>query len=176
MSSSRTYASLSAPSSRIAQRSPAFQFQRRWATNEAENEAPVSAVEPTEAEELESASSDALPAADSANATEAVADETFGETAPPVAETANATEATEESFPAAETGEKLAADSASSKPNVPHAAMFDKKATLYVGNLFFDVTETDIVKEFARFGTVSKCKIVRDSRGLSKGYICRSPA
>jgi RNA recognition motif-containing protein len=52
--------------------------------------------------------------------------------------------------------------------------LFDRKRTLYIGNLFFDVTENDLVKEFARFGTVTKVKIVRDSRGLSKGLVLQS--
>ncbi|KAJ9615702.1 hypothetical protein H2200_001778 [Cladophialophora chaetospira] len=166
-----SYTSLSAPSSRIAQRSPAFQLQRRWATTEAVEKPPVSAVEPTNAEELENASqTGAEPAADTQGNVTALGDSAADDT--PIAETANATEATDEALPAAETGEKIMAESAGAAPqsNVDHAGMFDKKATLYVGNLFFDVTETDIVKEFARFGTVSRCKIVRDSRGLSKGF------
>jgi nucleolin len=93
------------------------------------------------------------------------------DSAPAVAETANATEATEEALPAAETGEKLAPSSDAPPPSgaAGEASMFDRKPTLYIGNLFFDVTETDLIKEFARFGTVDKCKIVRDARGLSKG-------
>lgn len=97
--------------------------------------------------------------------------------APPIAEPANATEATEEALPAAETNERFAAETDSpgytmntgaSRTTADH--LFDRKRTLYIGNLFFDVTETDLVKEFARFGSVTKCKIVRDSRGLSKGF------
>ena len=45
------------------------------------------------------------------------------------------------------------------------------KPTIYIGNLFFDVTENDLVKELARFGTIVKCRLMRDSRGLSKGYV-----
>ena len=96
-----------------------------------------------------------------------------------VAETANATEATDEALPAAEIGEEmrvrrlptLSQASQSGGGVGGQSPMFDAKPTIYVGNLFFDVTETDLVKEFARFGTVSRCKVVRDSRGLSKGYV-----
>jgi nucleolin len=45
------------------------------------------------------------------------------------------------------------------------------KPTIYIGNLFFDVTENDLVKELARFGTITNCRLMRDSRGLSKGYV-----
>ncbi|EXJ88301.1 hypothetical protein A1O1_05231 [Capronia coronata CBS 617.96] len=96
------------------------------------------------------------------------------DSAPAIAETANATEATEETLPAAEINESLAA---ASSPNQSASGapagwngLFERKPTLYIGNLFFDVTETDLVKEFARFGTVTRCKIVRDTRGLSKGF------
>ncbi len=125
-------------------------------------------VEPRREEEIENAAqSEAAPAE-------------------PIVESANATEATEESLRAAETNEKILAEAepapvaaetahateARDTGDVPtntSAPLFDPKPTLYIGNLFFDVTETDIVKEFARFGTVTHCRIVRDSRGLSKG-------
>lgn len=45
----------------------------------------------------------------------------------------------------------------------------EPKPTIYIGNLFFDVTENDLVKELSRFGTILKCRLMRDSRGLSKG-------
>jgi nucleolin len=42
---------------------------------------------------------------------------------------------------------------------------------LYVGNLFFDVTEEDLKREFSRFGHVEKVTMIYDGRGLSKGYV-----
>jgi nucleolin len=50
-----------------------------------------------------------------------------------------------------------------------NGALVEPKSTIYVGNLFFDVTENDLVKELSRFGTITKCRLIRDSRGLSKG-------
>jgi len=41
---------------------------------------------------------------------------------------------------------------------------------LYIGNLFFDVTEEDLKREFSKFGTVASVKIISDARGLSKGF------
>lgn len=41
--------------------------------------------------------------------------------------------------------------------------------TLYIGNLYFDVTEEDLRRELERFGTVMSVKIIYDGRGLSKG-------
>ena len=41
--------------------------------------------------------------------------------------------------------------------------------TVYVGNLFFDVREDDLRREFESCGTIESAKVVMDSRGLSKG-------
>lgn len=43
------------------------------------------------------------------------------------------------------------------------------KPTIHVGNLFFDVTENDLAKEFSRFGEIQNTRLIRDARGLSKG-------
>ncbi|KAL9114003.1 MAG: hypothetical protein Q9187_007527, partial [Circinaria calcarea] len=42
--------------------------------------------------------------------------------------------------------------------------------TVYVGNLFFDVSEDSIRQAMQRFGTVNNVKIIYDGRGLSKGF------
>ncbi|CRL24752.1 Nucleotide-binding, alpha-beta plait [Penicillium camemberti] len=44
------------------------------------------------------------------------------------------------------------------------------KTTVYVGNLFFDVTAEDLRKQFEKFGAVENVMIVHDARGLSKGF------
>lgn len=41
--------------------------------------------------------------------------------------------------------------------------------TLYVGNLFFDVGEKDVQREFEKAGEVVSVRIIKDGRGLSKG-------
>ena len=43
--------------------------------------------------------------------------------------------------------------------------------SVYVGNLFFDVTEGDLKREFQQFGTIESVKLIYDGRGLSKGYV-----
>ena len=45
----------------------------------------------------------------------------------------------------------------------------DPSNALYIGNLYFDVTEDDLRREMERFGTVQSIKIIYDGRGLSKG-------
>jgi nucleolin len=41
--------------------------------------------------------------------------------------------------------------------------------TLYVGNLFFEVSEEALERHFASYGTIKKTRIIYDHRGLSKG-------
>ena len=41
--------------------------------------------------------------------------------------------------------------------------------TLYIGNLFFEVTSEQLQKVFSRFGEVASVKIVYDNRGMSRG-------
>ncbi|KAF2836523.1 RNI-like protein [Patellaria atrata CBS 101060] len=42
--------------------------------------------------------------------------------------------------------------------------------TLYVGNLFFEVTADTLKREFGQFGPIKYTKIIYDPRGLSKGF------
>ena len=51
----------------------------------------------------------------------------------------------------------------------------DRSTTVYVGNLFFDVRNEDLKKEFERAGPVVDAKVVMDARGLSKGFVAFSP-
>ena len=44
-----------------------------------------------------------------------------------------------------------------------------ESTTVYIGNLFFDVTAEDLKNEFSRAGNVDTAKIIYDTRGLSKG-------
>ena len=43
--------------------------------------------------------------------------------------------------------------------------------TVYIGNLFFDVTEETLRREMGRFGDINMIRLIVDSRGLSKGYV-----
>lgn len=42
--------------------------------------------------------------------------------------------------------------------------------TVYMGNLFYDITAEDLRKHMEQYGTVLKTVIVHDNRGISKGY------
>ncbi|KAF2001243.1 RNA binding domain-containing protein [Amniculicola lignicola CBS 123094] len=42
--------------------------------------------------------------------------------------------------------------------------------TLYVGNLYYEVTEEQIKRVFSRFGSVNSVKLVYDNRGMSRGF------
>ncbi|EXJ78359.1 hypothetical protein A1O3_09520 [Capronia epimyces CBS 606.96] len=176
VSPSRTYISVSNTSARIISKSltpqPQPQPPRRWASTESDKESKTPVI--AESANLTEATEETLPAAETNEKLAAEPRDVPKDSPPAIAETANATEATEETLPAAEIGEGLAASSsptqAASGAPAGWNGLFERKPTLYIGNLFFDVTETDLVKEFARFGTVTSCKIVRDPRGLSKGF------
>jgi RNA recognition motif-containing protein len=42
--------------------------------------------------------------------------------------------------------------------------------TLYIGNLYYEVTTDQLKKVFSRFGEIENVKIVYDNRGLSRGF------
>ena len=41
--------------------------------------------------------------------------------------------------------------------------------SVYVGNLFFDVKDHDLKREFSKAGNIESARIIHDHRGLSKG-------
>jgi RNA recognition motif-containing protein len=46
---------------------------------------------------------------------------------------------------------------------------FVPKESVYIGNLFFDVTAEDLKERMSEYGVVVHSKIIHDGRGLSKG-------
>ncbi|KAL1855633.1 hypothetical protein Plec18170_004359 [Paecilomyces lecythidis] len=91
----------------------------------------------------------------------------------PIAESASAeatkqdvSEATEE---ATQTDAALESD-APRPSRRPVMAPPEPKETIYIGNLFFDVTAEDLKNQMQKFGVVETTRIVHDNRGLSKGF------
>ena len=165
---------------RIPRQSTRIAFQRRWATNEADakkadENAPISELQPTPQEEVENAINSDNTAEPTEHATSQNSQPPAGEqsavdsASKPATETAanaasTVTEAAE-SVRSAFTGSEQRQDRGERRTG----QIGEPKPTIYIGNLFFDVTENDLVKELARFGTIVKCRLMRDSRGLSKG-------
>jgi nucleolin len=165
---------------RIPRQSTQIAFQRRWATNEAEvkkvdENAPISELQPTPQEEVENA-------INSDNAAEPTEHAAAQNSQPPSGEQSavdSAIKATTETVANATSTVTEAAESVRSaiagseqrqdRGERRTGQIGEPKPTIYIGNLFFDVTENDLVKELARFGTIVKCRLMRDSRGLSKG-------
>jgi hypothetical protein len=46
---------------------------------------------------------------------------------------------------------------------------YEPKQTVFIGNLFYDVTAEDLKKQMAKYGVVEGVNIIYDSRGISKG-------
>ncbi len=47
----------------------------------------------------------------------------------------------------------------------------DPHPTLYIGNLYYEVTVDQLKRVFSRFGEIASVKLIYDNRGLSRGYI-----
>ena len=154
----RALSSLTASSIRARPVNRTVAFQQRWASSEAEAKkdevVPISELQPTPQEEVENAIHEDNTAAATEGATSAQA----------VSEQADASDMAEapvsDAFNNAPTRERT--ERTVRTPAEP-------KGTVYVGNLFFDVTETDLTNEFKKFGAIENVRIMRDSRGLSKG-------
>jgi nucleolin len=153
-SSPSTFASrrtLTSLSSQALRAKPSYSlYQRRWASTE--EETPISKLQPTPQQEVENAihedaaeDAPAVAAADSAPITDAPADVAPADS--------NAAPITDGVIPIR-------------KPNDTYRP---PKRCVYIGNLFFDITEEDLSKEMARFGQIDSVRLMRDSRGLSKG-------
>lgn len=56
-----------------------------------------------------------------------------------------------------------------SRPAYREPAALSPCPNIYVGNLLFDVTSSDLEREFGEYGPVKRAFIASDARGLSKG-------
>jgi nucleolin len=78
---------------------------------------------------------------------------------------------------AEETVTVAALDAAAKQADKPQRKQFERREksdappnnTVYVGNLYYEVTADQIKRVFSRFGEVENVKIVFDNRGLSRG-------
>ena len=167
---SRGLSSLSTLSTRARPVSRGCTFQRRWATSEAEakqevDDAPISELQPTPEEEVENA----IHEDNAAAGADGVSSAAIADAEPAAADAAPAVTATED-----DVGESFAAATSSTAAS-PQGTPRDRfpvnspKSTVYVGNLFFDITDNDLQQEFSRFGKVQTVRLMRDTRGLSKG-------
>lgn len=51
----------------------------------------------------------------------------------------------------------------------PGGARYPPSESLYVGNLYFEVQEDTLRREFEKYGEVLEVNIIKDERGMSKG-------
>jgi nucleolin len=154
-------------------------FQRRWATSEAEakkgdENTPISELQPTPQEEVENAihSDNAAEPAESATSQSPHAssgEQSVDSATKTASETAASAASTVKEVAQSATSALTGSEQRQDQGQRRSGQIGEPKPTIYIGNLFFDVTENDLVKELARFGTILKCRLMRDSRGLSKG-------
>lgn len=171
----RSISTLTPSTLRIKQQPSVFAFQRRWATDEAEAKkegeegTTIIAEEATPAQEAEAAA-EAEPAElaqEGETGRSAVA-----ESEAPASEDAERSSISQSVARVAETVKEHAGSALSgvSRPFGRNLQEVTPKPSVYIGNLFFDVTAEDLKNEFSRFGTVTQCRLINDARGLSKGF------
>ncbi|KAL4786658.1 hypothetical protein BJX76DRAFT_320984 [Aspergillus varians] len=56
------------------------------------------------------------------------------------------------------------------KLELQRQARHEPKETIFIGNLFYDVTAEDLREQMSKYGVVQGVNIIYDSRGISKGY------
>ncbi len=183
LSKPRSITTVTPPALRIPRQSTATAFQRRWATNEAEakeetENPPISEFQPTPQQEVENAiqsdnaaDTEAVPSAETqgTQAAETAHQEQSAVDSAVTAATGAASSAASTVREAAQSATEAVSGSSRGGRDNKEQSIGTPKSTIYIGNLFFDVTENDLVKELARFGTITRCRLMRDSRGLSKG-------
>ena len=124
---------------------PVLTFQRRWVSDDVQQENSLTTEEPAQETEI---SSSGYHAQDGASQSA-------------MDSQSSPTPAEEQDYSFRQEGPTLV--SRKFPPPVP-------KETVYIGNLFFDVTAEDLKNELQRYGPVASTRIVYDSRGLSRGY------
>ena len=55
------------------------------------------------------------------------------------------------------------------KPRLREGTPPEPNNTLYIGNLYYEVTADQLKRVFSRFGEVESVKVIYDNRGLSRG-------
>jgi len=165
--------------------------QRRFASGETESSSPdqgtSEAQTPTESPHAPPAIDSALP--DEAVATQTIPAEETTKVEPAVVEATGSSNLTArapvesipmhqellqdtaaaETAPINETVASAAAAAGSAALKTPSDSI-PPNSVLYVGNLYFEVSEDALQEHFAPFGKISRVRIVYDHRGLSKGY------
>lgn len=149
-------------------------FQRRWASAEAEAKKdseglPISELQPTPQEEVENAIHEEKASTPESSEDAQASQSSQTDIASDSMEQSAVDNAVDSHSPVSgltrgfeQEGRSAFRERAPRDPPTP-------KPSIYVGNLFFDVTEGDLEKEFARFGTVKSIRLIKDVRGLSKG-------
>ncbi|KAF2270351.1 RNA-binding domain-containing protein [Lojkania enalia] len=113
----------------------------------------------------------------SEDATKAGSEETFARTATeaPLDETVTPVSQAPEAAPAPEAPESATTTSAASGIDALAGGADSRtpsglNKTVYVGNLYYEVGEEPLKRIFSRFGELNDVRVIRDSRGLSRGF------
>ena len=144
-------------------------LQRRWLADDSTNSAasePASSAQPPKDEEQ---AEEAILTSENPTDTKAPEPSTPVEAAIDTAKAAtqsavDTTKQAASSITGQAEGSSLAQAAFEAQENAP-------VPTVYVGNLFFDVTAETLEQKFAEVGPIKETKVMRDGRGLSKGFV-----
>ncbi|KAF2400457.1 hypothetical protein EJ06DRAFT_530434 [Trichodelitschia bisporula] len=123
-------------------------------------------------------STDAVPATEAKTTDETIPEAPSSAEVADVKEAESAQEAqaeavgavTDGAFTSAGAAQAATGASTGRKPTRGHVTPGDPEATIYVGNLFFEVSEDALRDLFGAFGPVKGVKIVYDPSGTSRGF------
>ncbi|KAF2467447.1 RNA-binding domain-containing protein [Lindgomyces ingoldianus] len=131
-------------------------FQRRFASDE---------VAKTESEE---AKAEAASEASSESFAQTAAEAPVEESVAPAPEAPQAESTNESATVGVDALEAAASQGTEGRGFKGHNATPNK--TIYVGNLYYEVTEDQLKRVFSRFGAIDSVKVVYDNRGMSRGF------
>ncbi|KAF2214819.1 hypothetical protein CERZMDRAFT_57342 [Cercospora zeae-maydis SCOH1-5] len=146
-----------------------FHQSQRWFNDEEQKKADVSAAERAEVKEESIATSEVADAA-----TDAPASTEDGVQQALQQEVKNATQAATDAVSSA-AGPVLRTVASEGRaaiefPGDGQSSASEPGKILYVGNLFFQVTPSELEAHFAQFGQVVNCRVAADQSGRSKGF------
>lgn len=140
------------------------QIQRRWNSDKAAKTAAEQAETSVKEDKAEGEAVLEAAAMNAANDQVSTANATTAETEIKPAEQA----------PAEPQGDATGEEDAGFRVRRPLTRVIDNltpSPTIYIGNLFFDVTAEDLKTRMQAFGVVEGATIIHDTRGLSKGLV-----
>ncbi|OJJ46100.1 hypothetical protein ASPZODRAFT_133089 [Penicilliopsis zonata CBS 506.65] len=149
------------PLSSVYTHTQRYIFQRRWVSddvsNRSEKETPALVEDQEEARVVENATESTATTSTLAEADASTVD-------------AGVQGESEQKTTASTTPEAANEEAGEGQTNYKFSMLPEPKDTIYIGNLFYDVTSDDLRRAMEKFGVVQHASIAHDPRGISRGF------